>query len=122
MCGNIVLPILGQNPLPEGGVYVLELSSYQIDLTFSLDCDVAVLTNITPDHLDRYDGFEAYAASKARLFSMQSANHTAIIAGNDDPSRQIAEMLADRIDPAQLTNAAALSAGMPGGAVIGSVC
>ena len=56
----------------EGGVYVLELSSYQIDLTFSLDCDVAVLLNITPDHLDRYDGFEAYAASKARLFAMQS--------------------------------------------------
>ena len=40
--GNIGLPILGQDPLPEGGVYVLELSSYQIDLTRSLDCDVAV--------------------------------------------------------------------------------
>ena len=40
--------------LPEGGIYVLELSSYQIDLTQSLDCDVAVLLNITPDHLDRY--------------------------------------------------------------------
>ena len=55
MGGNIGLPILGQDPLPEGGVYVLELSSYQIDLTQSLDCDVAVLLNITPDHLDRYD-------------------------------------------------------------------
>ena len=52
---------------------MLELSCYQIDLTHSLDCDVAVLLNITPDHLDRYDGFEAYAASKARLFEMQSA-------------------------------------------------
>ena len=72
MGGNIGLPILAQDPLPEGGVYVLELSSYQIDLTQSLDCDVAVLLNITPDHLDRYDGFEAYAASKARLFAMQS--------------------------------------------------
>ena len=68
MGGNIGLPILAQDPLPEGGVYVLELSSYQIDLTQSLDCDVAVLLNITPDHLDRYDSFEAYAASKARLF------------------------------------------------------
>jgi UDP-N-acetylmuramoylalanine--D-glutamate ligase len=71
MGGNIGLPILAQDPLPEGGVYVLELSSYQIDLTQSLDCDVAVLLNITPDHLDRYDSFEAYAASKARLFDMQ---------------------------------------------------
>ena len=71
MGGNIGLPILAQEPLPEGGVYVLELSSYQLDLTQSLDCDVAVLLNITPDHLDRYESFEAYAASKARLFDMQ---------------------------------------------------
>jgi UDP-N-acetylmuramoylalanine--D-glutamate ligase len=78
MGGNIGLPILAQDPLPEGGVYVLELSSYQIDLTQSLDCDVAVLLNITPDHLDRYDGFDAYAASKARLFEMQSEQHTAV--------------------------------------------
>jgi UDP-N-acetylmuramoylalanine--D-glutamate ligase len=72
MGGNIGLPILAQDPLPEGGVYVLELSSYQIDLTQSLDCDVAVLLNITPDHLDRYESFDAYAASKARLFEMQA--------------------------------------------------
>ncbi|MFL6764974.1 MAG: UDP-N-acetylmuramoyl-L-alanine--D-glutamate ligase [Sphingomicrobium sp.] len=78
MGGNIGLPILAQDPLPDGGVYVLELSSYQIDLTQSLDCDVAVLLNITPDHLDRYESFEAYAASKARLFQMQSEAHTAV--------------------------------------------
>jgi len=79
MGGNIGLPILAQEPLPEGGVYVLELSSYQIDLTQSLDCDVAVLLNITPDHLDRYESFEAYAASKARLFAMQSPDQIALI-------------------------------------------
>ena len=72
MAGNIGYPIMGQDPLPAGGVYVLELSSYQIDLTHSLDCDVAVLLNVTPDHLDRYDSFEAYRASKIRLFEMQS--------------------------------------------------
>jgi UDP-N-acetylmuramoylalanine--D-glutamate ligase len=76
--GNIGLPILGPEPLPAGGVYVLELSSFQIDLTFTLDADVAVLTNITPDHLDRYDGFEAYAASKMRLFEMQSEQSMSI--------------------------------------------
>jgi UDP-N-acetylmuramoylalanine--D-glutamate ligase len=79
MGGNIGLPILAQDPLSEGGVYVLELSSYQIDLTQSLDCDVAVLLNITPDHLDRYESFEAYAASKARLLEMQSPNQIALI-------------------------------------------
>ena len=93
MGGNIGLPILAQEPLPEGGVYVLELSSYQIDLTRSLDCDVAVLLNITPDHLDRYDGFDAYAASKARLFAMQSAAHEAIVGIGDAPSAAIARSL-----------------------------
>ena len=83
MGGNIGLPILAQDPLPEGGVYVLELSSYQIDLTQSLDCDVAVLLNITPDHLDRYESFEAYAASKVRLFEMQSATSIAVFTGDD---------------------------------------
>src|SRR5688572_5441424 len=93
MGGNIGLPILGQDPLPEGGVYVLELSSYQLDLTQSLDCDVAVLLNITPDHLDRYDGVDDYAASKARLFAMQSPDHVAIVAAEDDYSRAIAGQL-----------------------------
>ncbi|MDF0544490.1 UDP-N-acetylmuramoyl-L-alanine--D-glutamate ligase [Sphingobium sp. H39-3-25] len=94
MGGNIGLPILGQEPLTPndkgGGIYVLELSSYQIDLTHSLDCDVSVLLNITPDHLDRYDGFEGYVASKARLFAMQSPAHPAVIAVEDEPSRSIA--------------------------------
>lgn len=97
MGGNIGLPILSQPPLEPNlkgvGVYVLELSSYQIDLTRSLDCDVAVLLNITPDHLDRYDGFEGYVASKARLFAMQSAAHVAVIAAEDEPSRRIAQNL-----------------------------
>src|SRR5690606_4405950 len=95
MGGNIGLPILAQDPLPAGGVYVLELSSYQIDLTFSLDCDVAILLNITPDHLDRYDGFEAYAASKQRLFAMQSSQHPALVAGDDAEAAAIADRLGE---------------------------
>src|SRR3546814_2452138 len=90
MGGNIGLPILARDPLPEGGVYVLELSSYQIDLAHSLACDVAVLTNLTPDHLDRYDGFAGYAASKARLFALQHRDQVAIVATAADPSKAIA--------------------------------
>lgn len=97
MGGNIGLPILSQEPLPEGGVYVLELSSYQIDLTHSLDCDVALLTNITPDHLDRYDSFLDYAASKERLFHMQHADKLSVIAVDDDPSRMIASRVHHRL-------------------------
>ena len=70
--------------------------SYQIDLTRSLDCDVAILLNVTPDHLDRYDGFDAYAASKARLFAMQSKDHAAIIGIGDDASARIARSLSAR--------------------------
>jgi UDP-N-acetylmuramoylalanine--D-glutamate ligase len=81
--GNIGLPILGQEPLQPNaagaGVYVLELSSYQLDLTFSLDCDVGVLLNITPDHLDRHGSMAAYAGAKARLFAMQSPGRVAIV-------------------------------------------
>ena len=51
---------------------MLELSSYQIDLTLQPRLRRRGLLNVTPDHLDRYDSFEAYAASKARLFEMQS--------------------------------------------------
>ncbi|HEX8366822.1 MAG TPA: UDP-N-acetylmuramoyl-L-alanine--D-glutamate ligase [Allosphingosinicella sp.] len=94
MAGNIGYPILGQDPLPADGVYVLELSSYQIDLTHGLDCDVSVLLNISPDHLDRYDGVEDYAASKARLFAMQSDEHVAVVAIDDDYTRAIAATVA----------------------------
>ena len=93
MGGNIGLPIMGQAPLPAGGVYVLELSSFQIDLTHSLDCDVAVLTNITPDHLDRYEGFEGYAASKARLFEMQRPDQVAVISESDPEAARLAKRL-----------------------------
>ncbi len=79
MGGNIGLPILAQDPLPGGGVYVLELSSYQLEITQTLACDVAVLLNITPDHLERHGTMAAYAAAKAQLFAMQDAGGTAIV-------------------------------------------
>ena len=97
MGGNIGLPILAQDPLPEGGVYVLELSSYQIDLAQSLDCDVAVLLNITPDHLDRYEGFDDYAASKARLFEMQSPGKLAVVDYRSEADHDVLQQAEDPI-------------------------
>ena len=104
MGGNIGLPILSQNPLSPGGVYVLELSSYQIDLTHSLECDVAALLNITPDHLDRYDGFAAYAASKARLFAMQRADQFCVFGVGDGETRAVAEHEMQRRDFTRVRN------------------
>jgi UDP-N-acetylmuramoylalanine--D-glutamate ligase len=83
MGGNIGIPILDQDVLPAGGVYVLELSSYQIDLLHTLACDVAVLTNITPDHLDRHGDIIGYAAAKERLFEMQTQEGVAVISIDD---------------------------------------
>ncbi|MBL0923687.1 MAG: UDP-N-acetylmuramoyl-L-alanine--D-glutamate ligase [Sphingomonadaceae bacterium] len=97
MAGNIGLPILSQAPLPAGGVYVLELSSYQIDITHSLACEAAALINLSPDHLDRYDGYEGYKASKARLFDMQTPKqHSVFGKGDDDTAAVYRAVLAKR--------------------------
>lgn len=104
MGGNIGLPILGASPLQAGGVYVLELSSYQIDLTHSLECEVAALLNITPDHLDRYNGFEGYAASKARLFSMQRADQVAVFGMGDETTQSISVRTAISHEPGRVQN------------------
>ena len=106
MGGNIGLPVLGQDPLVPNdkgsAVYVLELSSYQIDLTFSLACDAAVLLNISPDHLDRYASFEAYAASKARLFEMQRADRHAVFGVRDAETLAVAAREEVRRGPAKV--------------------
>ena len=81
--GNIGSGVLGLEDMHGGAVYVLELSSYQLDLTSSLKPDVAVLINISPDHLDRHGGMEGYIAAKKRVFLKQSKGDTAVI-GVDD--------------------------------------
>lgn len=69
MGGNIGVPILALKPPKKDRIYVIEMSSFQIDLTPSVNPTVAVLLNITPDHLDRHGTVEAYAAVKARLIA-----------------------------------------------------
>lgn len=97
--GNIGAPILSEEPLPADGVYVLELSSFQLDLTYSLVSEVAVLLNITPDHLDRHGTMQAYAAAKARLFAMQVPADFAVIARDDEHTRAIADVAVARVVP-----------------------
>ena len=81
--GNIGAGVLGLEAMHGGAVYVLELSSYQLDLTTSLKADAAVLLNISPDHLDRHGGMEGYVAAKRRVFQNQGKGDTAIV-GVDD--------------------------------------
>ncbi len=81
--GNIGVGVLDLPDMHGGAVYVLETSSYQLDLTSSLKPDAAVLLNISPDHLDRHGGMEGYVAAKRRVFLNQTRGDTAII-GVDD--------------------------------------
>ncbi|MGH6872365.1 MAG: UDP-N-acetylmuramoyl-L-alanine--D-glutamate ligase [Rhizomicrobium sp.] len=82
--GNIGKPVLDLAPPNGRTVYVLEVSSYQIDLSPGLTPDVSVLTNITPDHIDRHGTLENYAAVKARLLE-QTMKDGQVCIGVDDP-------------------------------------
>jgi UDP-N-acetylmuramoylalanine--D-glutamate ligase len=82
--GNIGKAVLDLDPPTAKTIYVLEMSSYQIDLAPGLTPDVAVLTNITVDHIDRHGTLEHYAAVKARLLQ-QAAKTGRIVIGVDDP-------------------------------------
>lgn len=81
--GNIGFGVLGLDDMHGGAVYVLETSSYQLDLTSSLKPDAAVLLNISPDHLERHGGMDGYVAAKRRVLLNQGKGDTAII-GVDD--------------------------------------
>ena len=91
MGGNIGIAILSLAPPAPDRVHVIEMSSFQIDLTPSLNPAVGVLLNITPDHLDRHGAMENYAAIKERLVA---GAELAVVGIDDDPSRAIAERLA----------------------------
>ncbi|UCG10940.1 MAG: UDP-N-acetylmuramoyl-L-alanine--D-glutamate ligase [Deltaproteobacteria bacterium] len=81
--GNPVLNVLQDKETPE--VMVVEVSSFQLDTMWSFHPQIAVLLNISADHLDRYDSFDSYVASKCRLFANQTENDIAIVPA-DDPS------------------------------------
>jgi UDP-N-acetylmuramoylalanine--D-glutamate ligase len=82
--GNIGVGVLGLDDMHGGAVYVLELSSYQLDLTQSLKADAAVILNISPDHLERHGDMAGYVAAKKRVLLNQGSGDTAVV-GVDDP-------------------------------------
>jgi UDP-N-acetylmuramoylalanine--D-glutamate ligase len=82
--GNIGRPALDLSPPKPSTIYVLETSSYQIDLSPGLMADVAVLTNLSPDHLDRHGSMQGYAAVKQKLLA-QAVDDGWVAVGVDDP-------------------------------------
>jgi UDP-N-acetylmuramoylalanine--D-glutamate ligase len=84
--GNLGVPLAEAVDTPaagERGAIVIELSSYQLERTYTLCPRVAVLINVTPDHLDRYAGMAEYAAAKQRIFLNQSKRDFAVVPGTD---------------------------------------
>jgi UDP-N-acetylmuramoylalanine--D-glutamate ligase len=93
MGGNIGTAILSLEPPRMGRVHVIEMSSYQIDLTPSLDPTVGILINISEDHIDRHGALDHYAAVKERLVAGVKAEGTAIVGVDDIWCRNIADRL-----------------------------
>ncbi len=90
LAGNIGTPLIAQaNKAAQGTVTVAELSSFQLELIETFRPSIAVLLNLTPDHLDRHKTFSAYAAAKARIFENQIEEDAAILNLDDAASREI---------------------------------
>ena len=88
--GNIGIPALELDDISSDGVYVLELSSYQLDLCPDYAPEIAVLLNITPDHLDHHGEMESYVAAKEKIFR---GHGIAIIAVDDEETKKIYQKL-----------------------------
>ncbi len=96
--GNIGTAAFLMRPPAPMRTYVMELSSFQIDLMPNLKPQVGILTNITPDHLDRHGTIEHYASVKSRMFARQSAGDTALVSYDDMWCAAIAKGLSNGSD------------------------
>ncbi|MDQ2089273.1 UDP-N-acetylmuramoyl-L-alanine--D-glutamate ligase [Marimonas arenosa] len=96
LAGNIGRGVLDIDPPGDGGVVVLELSSYQTELARALTPDVAVFTNISPDHLDRHGGMGGYFAAKRRLFA-EGGPDRCVIGVDEVEGRFLANQLSEGV-------------------------
>ena len=110
--GNIGKAVFLLPPPVAGRIYVLELSSFQIDLMPSLKPDAGILMNVTPDHLDRHGNMENYAGVKARMFARQDPRDTAIIGVDDEWGLGIADRLKTGAKIVRFSSSRALADGV----------
>jgi UDP-N-acetylmuramoylalanine--D-glutamate ligase len=97
--GNLGPPALSLNILGSEGVYTLEMSSYMLERIATLRFNVAVMLNLSPDHLDRHGDMAGYAAAKASIFARQQREDVAVLGQDDAMTAAMAAGLAARIVP-----------------------
>ena len=88
--GNIGVPASSLNYLGKDGIYVIEISSYQLDLLDKTKFDISILLNISPDHLDRHGSMEGYIAVKSKIIQHTVEDGVSIIAVDDEYCSNIA--------------------------------
>lgn len=108
LAGNIGRGVLDIDPPEDGGVVVLELSSYQTDLARALTPDIAVFTNLSPDHLDRHSGLGGYFAAKRRLFA-EGGPDRAVIGVDEAEGQYLANQMAEGPDDERVIRVSAAS-------------
>ncbi|MGC1300474.1 MAG: UDP-N-acetylmuramoyl-L-alanine--D-glutamate ligase [Alloacidobacterium sp.] len=96
--GNIGVPVIALvDQSRDDGWSVLEVSSFQLETTYRFRPDVAVILNVTPDHLDRHGTFENYVAAKERIFANQTAEDALVLNADDDVTSRMAARAKSRI-------------------------
>ena len=113
LAGNIGRGVLDIEPPEDGGVVVLELSSYQTELARSLTPDIAVFTNLSPDHLDRHGGMGGYFAAKRRLF-VEGGPERAVIGVDEVEGQYLAGVLREGLGDARVIRVASSKLNGPG--------
>jgi len=96
--GNIGVPVIALvDNAREDGWSVLEVSSFQLETAYEFHPQIAVILNITPDHLDRHGSFENYVAAKERIFARQEAEDALVLNADDEPTKRAAARTKSRV-------------------------
>ena len=93
--GNIGKPAMSLRPFGPEGTYVIEMSSYQLELVPTIHFGTAVFMNVSADHLDRHGGMHGYVAAKKRIFQGQGAHDTAVVGADDAFGQHVLAELRD---------------------------